>query len=187
MRYLLAFFIICAGSLVQAAPAEYRLEPDRSIVGFEVDFENTVISGNMPVSQADLTLDFDSVAASKVRVTLNPDRAQMDMPFATMAMKGRTVLNTRAHPTIRFESTSARKNGPGAIIEGLVTIRGVTRPVTLNGQVYRQPGTEPGERDRLSILLTGAVSRSAFGASGWPDLVGDEVRLRILARIRRLD
>lgn len=187
MRHFLTILMIGLAGLGNAAPAEYRLEPDRSIVGFEVDFENAVISGNMPVSQADMTLDFDSVAASKVRVTLDVGRATTNLPFATMAMKGRTVLDTRSHPTIRFESTSARKNGPGAIIEGLVTIRGVTRPVTLNGQVYRQKGTQAGERDRLSILLTGAVSRSAFGAAGWPNMVGDEVRLRILARIRRLD
>ena len=187
MQYFMTMLAIVVAGLAQAAPADYRLEADRSIVGFEVDFENTVISGTMPVSQADLTLDFDSVAASEVRVTLNPDGARTNIPFATMAMKGRTVLDTNTHPTITFVSTAALKNGPGAVIEGLVTIRGVTRHVTLDGQLYRQQGTEPGERDRLSILLTGSVSRAAFGASGWPDLVGDEVRLRILARIRRLD
>ena len=79
---------------------------------------------------------------------------------------------------IRFDSTAVRARGDGAEIAGNVTIRGVTRPVTLAAMIYRPQGSEPGARDRLSILLTGSVSRSAFGAAGWAGTVGDEVRLR---------
>jgi polyisoprenoid-binding protein YceI len=37
------------------------------------------------------------------------------------------------------------------------------------------------------VRLVGKVKRSAFGATGWSDMVGDEVRLDILARIARQD
>jgi len=35
------------------------------------------------------------------------------------------------------------------------------------------------------VRLTGQVLRSAFGANGWADLVGDEVRILIDAQIAK--
>ena len=62
-------------------------------------------------------------------------------------------------------------------------LRGQTRPVTLSARVFRPQGTDPGYRERLAVQLTGTVRRSEFGATGFADMVGDEVRLKILARL----
>ncbi len=69
----------------------------------------------------------------------------------------------------------------------MVTIRGVTKPLTLNAVFYRQKGSAPKDLSKLSILLTGSISRAAFGATGYPKLVGDRIDLRILARIRQVE
>lgn len=168
-----------------AAALTYVLDTEGSAVGFETDFGQTPIRGRMPVTMARLSLDFDHAAASHVVVTLNADRARASFPFATQAMKGASVLDTRRHPEIRFESTKVRPTATGASVTGLITIRGVTREITLDARLYRPEGSQPGHRDNLSILLTGKVSRAAFGATGFADMVDDEVRLKILARIRR--
>ena len=170
-----------------AAPANYVLEPDISTVGFETDFGKDHITGKMPITQADLTLDFDHVANCKVEVTIDASGAQASFPFAAQAMKGPKVLDTATHPQIIFESTSVKSVGQGAIVSGWVTIRGVKQPMVLDAQLYRQKGTADGDRSHLSIHLTGAVLRSKFGATGWSDMVGDEVRLDILARIERVN
>ena len=170
-----------------AEPVPYLLQPDRSTVAFETDYGNQglKIKGQMPVAAADLTLDLDRVAGSQVNVSVNAAKASTSNPLATEAMTGKSVLFTREFPTIRFESTRIRPAGDGAEISGNMTIRGVTRPVTLAARIYRQNGPAEGDLSNLSILLTGAVSRSAFGATGFADMVGDEVRLKILARIGR--
>jgi polyisoprenoid-binding protein YceI len=170
-----------------AAPADYVLEPETSSVRFETDFGKDRITGKMPITRADLTLDFDKVANCKVAVTLDASGAQASFPFAAQAMKGPKVLDTAAHPEIVFESTSVKAAGAGAKVTGVVTIRGVTQPMVLDAQLYRQKGTEAGDLSHLSVHLTGAVLRSAFGANGWSDMVGDEVRLDIVARIARVD
>ncbi|MCX7889821.1 MAG: YceI family protein [Rhodobacteraceae bacterium] len=181
---LVAFSLTAA-----AAPVSYALQADRSVVAFETDYgdQGLKIRGRMPVLKADLVLDFDAVANSSVTVSVDAAGSTTSNPLATEAMLGRTVLDTRAYPTIDFQSTGVRRNGDGAKVTGNLTVRGVTRPVTFDAVIYRQKGTEAGDRSNLSILLTGAISRSAFGASGFADLVGDEVRLRILARITRAD
>lgn len=170
-----------------AETSDYILQPDQSSVGFETDFGTDRITGRMPVSAADLTLDFDRVVNSTIDVTLDVSRAEASFPFAAQAMKGPKVLDAGDHPTIRFVSTGVRAAGAGARVDGNLTIRGVTRPVTLDAQVYRQQGYVEGDRSRLAIRLTGAVNRSDYGATGWSDLVGDEVRLDILARIARVE
>jgi polyisoprenoid-binding protein YceI len=102
-------------------------------------------------------------------------------------MKSDQVLATRSFPTIRFVSTRFSAKGQTATVEGQVTVRGTTRPVTLSARIYRPQGTAEGQRDRFSVYLTGTLSRAAFGATGFADLVGDEVLLDIRARIRRAD
>lgn len=170
-----------------AATSDYRLEPEASTVGFATDFGDGKITGRMPVARADLQIDFDSVANTTVAVTLDVSHAQASFPFAAEAMKGPQVLDAGTWPTIRFVSTRVRAEGDGARVDGRLTIRGVTRPATLHAQIYRQAGYVPGDRSHLTIRLTGAVQRSAFGATGWANLVGDEVRLDILARIARVE
>jgi len=123
-------------------------------------------------------------------VTVDASRARTGFFFATEAMKAPSVLNTRAHPTIRFRSTRIRLNGAGRLqdgakIDGELTIRGITRLVTLNAALFRQAGTEAGDLSRLSFRLSGAVDRMEFGVAGYPDLVDKEVKLDIVARVRR--
>lgn len=168
-----------------AKPVAYVLQPEQSSVGFETDFGPDKITGDMPVSAANLVLDFDLLANSTIDVTLDVTRARASFPFAAQAMKGPKVLDSERFPVIRFLSTSVERQGDGASVSGTVTIRGVTRPLTLDASIYRQKGTAVDDRSYLTVLLQGSVLRSEFGATGWAAMVGDEVRLTILARIEQ--
>jgi polyisoprenoid-binding protein YceI len=186
LRRAALLLLLLAPSLAAAAPQAYRLDPAASTVSFEVDFGPDRITGTMPIRAADMTLDFDRPADSRVTVTLDAANAAASFPFATQALAGPSVLATAEHPEIRFETRAFRaRPGPGARaeIDGTLTIRGTARPVTLDAEIFRREGT-PGA---LSVQMNTAVSRAAFGADGWADMVGDEVRIRILARIDRAD
>lgn len=186
MRRLLMLLTLCAGP-VWAAPSNYTLQPEASVVGFETDFGSDKISGQMPITRADLTLDFKDVSASHVSVTLDAAHADASFPFAAQAMKGPKVLDSKDFPQISFESSSVKAKGDGAEVAGNVTIRGITKPMVMQAMIWRQKGTEAGDLSHLTIRLTGAVNRSDFGAVGWSDMVGDQVRLDILARIARAE
>ena len=106
--------------------------------------------------------------------------------LAGEAMKGQSVLWTDRFPEITFESNEVRRDGEGgATVTGMLTVRGETRPQTFRARLFRPPGTAAGDRDRLTIRLDGSLSRSAFGASGYANFVGDEVDLDIQAFIVR--
>jgi polyisoprenoid-binding protein YceI len=178
---------LCAVGAALAEPVAYTLDPDRSSVAYETDFGPDLITGEMPVTGADLVLDFDRVANSTVAVSLSAARATASFPFAAQALRGPKVLDTDRFPDLTFRSTRIRAagDGDGARVDGDITIRGVTRPLTLDAVIWRQQGTEAGDRSRLTLRLTGRLKRSDFGATGWSDMVGDEVRLIITARVTR--
>lgn len=179
--------LLAAAGPARAAPADYVIEPAESRVGFETDFGPDRITGQMPVTRADLTLDFQDVAATRIAVALDVTRAEASFPFAAQALRGPRVLDAGTWPEITFASTAVRRAGDGATVTGAITIRGITRPITLDARIYRQQGTVEGDLSRLTVRLTGRLNRSDFGATGWNDMVGDEVRLDILARIRRVE
>ena len=170
-----------------AEPVPYRLQPDISTVGFSYVLSGEVVNGRMPVTSAEVMLDFRRPANSRVAAVLSAAEADAGPFFADAAMKSAEVLDTGRFPTIRFRSTRVSETGSGAVVEGEITIRDITRPITLNAEFYRQRGTGAGDFSRMSVVLRGTVSRAAFGASGYAGLVEDEIAITILARVSRIE
>ena len=177
--------IMVAATATLAAPVQYTLDAARSTVGFSFDFQGAQQTGTMPVSRANMLIDLDNVPASSVDVTLDPSGARAGVIFLTQTMKGPNVLDTARFPEIRFVSRRFTGDLNGASVTGDLTVRDITRPVTLKAGLFRQRGTQEGDRDALAVLLTGAISRAAFGADGFPGFVGDQIALRIIARIEK--
>lgn len=190
----LAVRALCFLSLALCAiPAKaetrtYGIDTEGSVVEFAWDFGETEVRGRMPLVKADLRIDFEELGRSQVAVALDASNAEAGFVFATQAMRGPRVLDTRKFPLITFVSTRVMRTAAGkATIDGNMTIRNVARPIRLRAEIYGERGTDQTDLSNLTVLLTGGVRRSEFGASGWSDMAGDEVRLRILARIHQVD
>ncbi len=168
-----------------AAPESYRLDTDLSTVVFGFTMNGTDMTGHMPVHAARMSLDLGNLPASRVDVTLDARAAKAGFFLATRAMRGPLVLDAARNPLIRFRSTAIAGGLRDATVTGELTLRGVTRPVTLRAAVYRQADTAPTDRDRLIVLLTGEIDRSAFGASGYAGMIGDRISLTVLAYIAK--
>lgn len=184
--YASLFLWIATAVSVWAVPLTYALNADESRVGFAVPFGPDEITGTMPVQSADIALDFERPANSQISVVLDVGNAQANFPFATQALRGPRVLDATEFPRVSFVSNAieVRADAPSkALLTGDITIRGVTRPITLDAELFRPAGRALGEREQLFVRLEGAVSRAAFGATGWDDLVGDEVSLNLMLRI----
>ncbi len=177
---------LCASAAL-AAPEAYRLDTGASQVGFTYDLAGAPTRGVMPISAARLQIDVHDIRASVIDVTLNPRRAKAGIFVATEAMRGPQVLDARQFPQIRFQTREITGSLKGAQIRGDLTIRDVTRQVTLDARLFRQRGTAVTDVSQLEVVLSGEVDRHHFGATGFADLVGPTIRLRILARMIRID
>lgn len=179
------------GTPANAAAQPYALDPGDAAIRFTFDLGGIAQSGTAPLASADITLDPQDLSAARADVTADLSRARTGLILATEAMKSAAVLDTDAHPVARFRSSRvilgrAGRISEGAALEGVLTLRGVTRPVRFDASLFRPPGSAPDDLTRLDIRLRGMISRADFGAVGFAGLVADAVGLDIAAKIRAL-
>ena len=185
---LFSVFILFFFNFSQVTWAEaiaYDIVRNQSDVGFSYQFGANAVMGTFPKYTADIAIDFDRPNNSHVNVTLNTATAKAGFIFATQALRSKRVLDVQTYPDIEFISKSIRPDGTTVVIDGLVTVRGITKPLTLTAQLLRAPGTLPTERENLRMRISGALNRHDFGASGFPNDVGDILGIIINVQIRR--
>ncbi len=177
-------------SAALAEPLRYQLDMKKSQVGFSYQLLGSATHGSMQVKSADIRIDLDRLANSSATVTLDATKAKGGLVLATQALRSKDVLDVATFPEIRFTSKAIRLGGAGRLsdgaqIDGLLSVRGITRPITLNADLYRAPGSAANDLDRLSFRLRGSLDRTQFQASGYPDIVGPEIKIDILAYVNR--
>ena len=93
-------------------------------------------------------------------------------------------------PLITFKSTRIERQGDAATIHGNLTMRGVTRPVVLEGR-FLGLTKFPNNFDRVGFEATTTINRLDFGVS-WNRLVegagmtlGDDVKIDITIEASR--
>jgi polyisoprenoid-binding protein YceI len=168
-----------------AAPVRYLLDRETSQIGFSYVLNGNSMKGSAIVDSADVLLDVERPARSKVSAVIDVTRANAGIFFATEAMKGAQVLDTDRFPTIQFQSEKIEGTVTKATMTGKLTIRDVTRTEQLTAQLFRQQGRQPGDFSKLSILMSGTIDRRAYGADGFLNFVGPQIGLDILTRITR--
>lgn len=95
-------------------------------------------------------------------------------------------FDAEAHPTMTFASKSVSGTLDDLTVNGDLTIRGVTHPITLKGEMS-QTVTDPWGNRRTSLAVTGKLSREKWGLT-WNQalefgglMVSDEVKLHVEA------
>jgi polyisoprenoid-binding protein YceI len=124
---------------------------------------------------------------------------QVDVTIATGSIDTRSeqrdthlrsgdFFEVEKYPGMRFVSTKAERSGDGWKLTGDLTIRDVTRPITL--QVTEEgAAVDPWGNRKVAFAATGKINRSDYGLN-WNAaletggvLVSDEVRLSIDAQL----
>lgn len=95
-------------------------------------------------------------------------------------IQGADFLDTAKFPTATFKSTKVVFDGDKPVsIEGDLTIKGVTKPVTLNITSFFNGPHPMLKKDAVGANATAVISRTAFNAGRFAPGVGDEVTLDI--------
>ena len=73
-------------------------------------------------------------------------------------------FDAQRFPELRFAATSIASDGDDVVVDGDLTMKGVTKPVSLKGKLYG-PTTDPWGNERIGLELEGTVDRNEFGIS----------------------
>jgi polyisoprenoid-binding protein YceI len=164
----------------------WTLDPSHTEIGFSVrhmmvskvrgkfdKFAGTITTATNPLdSHAEAEIDLASI---------NTGVDQRDAH-----LRSNDFFDADTHTKMTFRSTGIRPDGGDFLVDGELSIRGVTKPVTLNvevGGIHADPygGT------RLGLTATGVINRHDFGVSwnaaieGGGVVVGDKVTITIEA------
>jgi polyisoprenoid-binding protein YceI len=138
----------------------WNLDPVHSIVGFEVGYIVGTFKGTFDDVAASLTVAEDGTAALEGSAQV----ASVDVKDENLAahLQSPDFFDVEQHPELRFEAENLNLDGERIAADGEITIKGVTKPVTVNGTVS-PPIADPWGKRRLGLTVTAAVDRTDFG------------------------
>lgn len=127
------------------------------------------------------TVVFDRVAKTG-SVDIVIDMKSVDTGYATFNehIQGEDFLDTAKFPTATFKSTKVTFDGDKpATVEGNLTIKGVTKPVTLKVTNFVAKPHPMQKKDAIGAEASTVIKRSEFNAGKYAPNVGDEVTITI--------
>ena len=178
-------------SVAQAEPARYELDPEHVAIAFLVDhigYAKTL--GKFLEVEGSFLFDETVPSVSELEVAIAADSVFTAHERRDDHVRSNDFLAADDHPEITFVMTGAEPSGPrtGQVL-GDLTIRGVTRPVSLD-VTWNKSGSYPFNNNYVTgISARTTIKRSDFGMTYAVEngLVGDEVEIIIEAEAIRQD
>jgi polyisoprenoid-binding protein YceI len=133
----------------------WALDPVHSTIGFELPYLAGIFRGHF--TDVDARLTAESLTGS-ARV------ASVDVKDENLAahLQSPEFFDVERYPELTFASDSVERSGDELKVHGELTIRGITKPVELDGTIA-DPMTDAFGRERVNITLDTVVDRTEFG------------------------
>jgi polyisoprenoid-binding protein YceI len=145
----------------EALPAgTWALDPVHSHVGFAVEYLVGTFRGSFAPVEA--TLEAGEDGAARLAGSAKVEGVKVLDENLLAHLLSPDFFDAERAPEIRFDATDVQRAGDAITVAGELTIKGVTRPVELDGTIA-DPITDPYGRERIGLTLAGSVDRTDFG------------------------
>jgi polyisoprenoid-binding protein YceI len=150
-------------TIEQVPGGSYGLDPVHSTFGFAVK-HNGVSTFRGQFEQVDVKLE-NGVLTGTAQV----DSVKTAIPDLKAHLLAPDFFNAEETPTITFRSTDIRPAADGTVeVDGDLTIRGITKPVTAKGTIAAGIGIQGSEV--VGLDLEAAVDRREYGLNWQAEL-----------------
>lgn len=131
---------------------------------------------------ADLNWDPAAPDQSTISVVIDATQPDSGVDMFDGHLRSEGFFDAAQFPEIRFNSTSVAIDGPNsAIVTGDLTIKDVTKPVSLDVTINRAADDSMAKGHKLGFSASGVVKRTDFGLGQYAPMVGDDVAIAIEA------
>ena len=145
----------------QFAPAgSWHADPVHSTVSFEVGYAgvNTFRGGFRDFTA---TLEGSTLRGAATVASVDVKDEQLNGHLQTP-----DFFDAARYPEIAFEATGLERAEDGTVRgTGELTIKGVTRPIVLDGRIADASSIDPFGRERLGVTVRATIDRTDFGVS----------------------
>ncbi|GLE57061.1 YceI family protein [Mycobacteroides chelonae] len=157
------------------APGTWTIDSVHSDITFSVRHLGvSKVRGSFTDFSGDITVAEDGTPS--VSATINVASVDTRNDQRDGHLRSADFFDTDNHPTATYRSTSVRADGDDYIVDGELTLHGVTQPVSLNLSLE---GVGPGAQGGTvaGFEASAEINRGDFGVTGGAGLVGEKVTL----------
>lgn len=174
--------IALAGSAASAvaAPRTYASDAGHTVARFS--YNHLGFSTQLSrFNKTDAEVVFDQAAKTgSVNVSIDMKSIDTGVNAFDEHIQAADFLDTAKFPTATFKSTKVVFEGDKpARIEGNLTIKGITKPVTLTVTSFQAAQHPMLKKDAIGANAHTVIKRSEFGAGKYAPAVSDEVRIDV--------
>ena len=162
-----------------AAPENYLIDSTHTFPSFSYNhYGYSIQTSRFNKTTGKVMLD---KAAKTGAVDVVIDMKSVDAgSILTEHIQGEGFFDTANFPTATFKSTGVKFEGDKPVaIDGNLTIKGVTKPVTLKVTAFQVMPHPMLKKDVIGANATTTVKRSEFNAGKYVPYVGDDVTINI--------
>jgi polyisoprenoid-binding protein YceI len=169
-------------SMMLAAAEEgglYRIQSSTSSVGFCAHSAVGRIEAQFTAFQGGVSLLGSSQPGDgQAMVRVDANSLTTEGSLLGHLLKSESFFDVANFPEILFVSTDLRWTGPTrGVLEGQLTLRGVTRPVVFSVELIGSEGTAIERAEKVQVKATTTIHPSEFGMQALPRLAEDAVDL----------
>ena len=178
---------IAALLLLAAAPGpayHYWLDGQHSSVSARVSYMGFGSkTASFPQMRGSIRLNPARLDAIDLDVELDASALSGGSASDTKYLRGKDFFAVEQYPVVRFSGHLMVMSGPTtAVVEGIITTRGITRPETLAVTFDAPPARATG-RDPIVLTARTSINRRDFGMTAYSVVVGKTVAITIDARL----
>lgn len=181
MKKLVTLMIAASfSSLAFAAPETYVVEPNHSMPRFEYSH----LGYSLQLSRFDTTsgkITIDRAAKTgSVDITIDAKSVNTGSTLFNGHIQGEDFFDTAKYPMITYKSSKVKFDGDKVVsVDGDLTIKGITKPVTLTVVSFLCMPHPMLKKDACGATATAKVKRTDFNMGKYAPYVSDEVTLTI--------
>ena len=170
---------------VEAETARWDIDPDHSTIEFRVThMVVSKTSGRFMDYRGFVEMDADAKTFKMIEATIKAESINTNQEKRDTHLRNSDFLDVKQFPTITYKMKSSQKEGETYKVVGQLTLRGVTKEVTLIG-TFNGVTKDPWGNIRAGFTADGTLNRKDFGMIWNKTLdngglvVGDEVQIHL--------
>jgi polyisoprenoid-binding protein YceI len=165
------------------AATAWKMDQSHSTLAFRATQAGAEFEGGFGQFGADIVFDAGDLKGSRFDVRIATASAGTKEQQRDDLLKGPDFFATARYPEARYVATKFRRTAGGYAADGALTLRGITRPVTVDFTFT------PGPAGRATLAGGAAVKRLDFGVGQgeWQstEWVGNDVKIRFELKLSR--
>lgn len=145
--------------------ADYKIDPSHTEIGFQVTHLGIAkVRGRFTEADAKISIHDKDITKSKVEITIPVKSVSTGAAKRDGHLQTPDFFFAEENPNISYKSTKIVKTDEGYDLIGDLTIRGVTKPISLKAQIGEPLATDWGFNKR-AFSLRGQINRFDYGVA----------------------